>query len=78
MKTLIREIERLADGSERFDAKLKVLGENVEHHVEEEENETFPKIQQLFSKEELDQMGRELETAKKGRGNKPHVYSSAK
>src|SRR5256885_15748678 len=31
VKTLIREIERLSDGSERFDAKLKVMGENVEH-----------------------------------------------
>ncbi len=77
IKTLIREIERLADGSERFDAKLKVLGENVEHHVEEEENEMFPKIQRLFSNEELDQMGRELEAAKKGLGKKPRAHSTS-
>jgi len=75
IKTLIREIERLGDGSERFDAKLKVLGENVEHHVEEEENEMFPKIQQLFSNEELDQMGQELEAAKK-EGKKPRAHST--
>ena len=58
VKTLIREIGRLSDGSERFDAKLKVMGENVEHHVEEEENEMFPKVKQLFSGEELEQLGR--------------------
>jgi hemerythrin superfamily protein len=65
VKTLIREIGRLADGSEKFDAKLKVMGENVEHHVEEEENEMFPKVKQLFSNQELEQMGQELEAAKR-------------
>ncbi|HVF91712.1 MAG TPA: hemerythrin domain-containing protein [Blastocatellia bacterium] len=65
VKTLIREIGALADGSERFDAKLKVMGENVEHHVEEEETEMFPKIRRLFSEVELDQIGRELEAGKK-------------
>lgn len=65
VKTLIREIGRLSDGSERFDAKLKVMGENVEHHVEEEENEMFPKVKQLFSGEELEQLGQEMEAARK-------------
>ncbi|HKG21667.1 MAG TPA: hemerythrin domain-containing protein [Blastocatellia bacterium] len=65
VKTLIREIGALADGSEKFDAKLKVMGENVEHHVEEEETEMFPKIRQAFSEAELNRMGLELEAAKK-------------
>jgi hemerythrin superfamily protein len=65
VKTLIREIGRLSDGSEKFDAKLKVMGENVEHHVEEEESEMFPKIRQHFSEQQLVQMGQELEAAKK-------------
>lgn len=64
VKTLLREIERLADGSERFDAKLKVMSENVEHHVEEEETEMFPKVKRHFSAAELEQMGQELEAAK--------------
>lgn len=67
VKTLIREIDGLSDGSERFDAKLKVMQENVEHHVEEEETEMFPKVKKLFSREELDKLGQELEAAKKGR-----------
>jgi hemerythrin superfamily protein len=65
VKTLIRDIERLADGSERFDAKLKVLIDNVEHHVEEEEEELFPKVEARFSEEDLETLGAELEAAKK-------------
>jgi hemerythrin superfamily protein len=65
VKTLLREIDRLAEGSERFDAKLKVMGENVEHHVEEEETEMFPKVKTLYNKEQLEQLGQELEAAKK-------------
>lgn len=65
VKTLIREIERLAEGSERFDAKLKVMGENVEHHVEEEENEMFPKVQRLIQAQQLEKLGEQLEAAKK-------------
>ncbi|HZS07312.1 MAG TPA: hemerythrin domain-containing protein [Blastocatellia bacterium] len=64
VKTLIREIEGLSKGSERFDAKLKVMGENVEHHVEEEEDEMFPKVKKLFDRSQLEQLGRELEAAK--------------
>lgn len=65
VKTLLREIDRLSDGSEKFDAKIKVMKENVEHHVEEEESELFPKAQKLLSQDELTQLEEEMETAKK-------------
>jgi hemerythrin-like domain-containing protein len=65
VKTLIREIEGLVEGSERLDAKLTVMGENVEHHVEEEENEMFPKVEKLMSREELEELGAQLQAAKK-------------
>ena len=43
IKTLLREMENLASDSEKFEPKLKVLMENVEHHAEEEEEEKcFP------------------------------------
>lgn len=64
VKTLIREIAALSEGSERFDAKLKVMGENVEHHVEEEETEMFPKAKKLYARAQLEQLGQELEAAK--------------
>ena len=65
IKTLIRDIAALSEGSERFDAKLKVMGENVEHHVEEEETEMFPKVKQVYNRAQLDELGQKLEAAKK-------------
>lgn len=43
-KTLIAEIEAMDVGEELFDAKVKVLQEMIEHHVEEEEKEYFPEV----------------------------------
>ena len=70
IKTLLREIENLASDSEKFEPKLQVLMENVEHHAEEEEEgKMFPKIRQIMNKQQLEQLGSELETAK-GQGQK--------
>jgi iron-sulfur cluster repair protein YtfE (RIC family) len=66
IKTLIREITALAEGSERLDAKLTVMGENVEHHVGEEEEEMFPKVEKLIQQQELERMGEEMMKFKKG------------
>lgn len=44
-KDLIAEIEAMDVGEDLFDAKVKVLSEQIEHHVEEEEKEMFPKLQ---------------------------------
>lgn len=42
-KDLIAQIESMMDADEMFDAKVKVLGEYVDHHVKEERGEIFPK-----------------------------------
>jgi hemerythrin superfamily protein len=42
-KDLIAQIEALTEPDEAFDAKVKVLGEYIDHHVKEERNEIFPK-----------------------------------
>lgn len=41
-KALIAEIEAMNVGEPLFDAKVKVLGEYIAHHVKEEETELFP------------------------------------
>lgn len=64
VKTLIREITNLTDGSEKFDAKLKVMKENIEHHVEEEETEMFPQMRATLAAEELEEIGQALKTAR--------------
>ncbi|MGH7823604.1 MAG: hemerythrin domain-containing protein [Candidatus Binatia bacterium] len=71
VKTLLREMDNLASDSEKFEPKLMVLMENVEHHAEEEEEgKMFPKIRQLMDKQYLEQLGQELESAKGKRHRK--------
>ncbi|HSI55880.1 MAG TPA: hemerythrin domain-containing protein [Ramlibacter sp.] len=42
-KDLIAQLEAGGDADEKYDAKVKVLGEYIDHHVKEERNEIFPK-----------------------------------
>jgi hemerythrin superfamily protein len=63
-KMFLRELAALADDSEKFEPKLKVLMEDVEHHVMEEEGEMFPKAQELFDEATLDELGKQMQEEK--------------
>lgn len=63
-KMLLDELEELGADNHDFSSKLQQLMEAVEHHVEEEEGEMFPKIRAVFDEDELEQLGQELESAK--------------
>src|SRR3712207_4703689 len=65
VKRLLRELEQGDVTSEEWTAKLKVLQENVEHHVEEEEGEMFQKARQVLSEQQINQPGQRLEQEKK-------------
>lgn len=43
-RDLMDEIEAMAPGDELYDAKMTVLEEQIEHHVDEEEDDYFPKV----------------------------------
>jgi iron-sulfur cluster repair protein YtfE (RIC family) len=65
VKMFLRELDSLADDSEKFEPKLKVLMEDVEHHVEEEEGEMFTLIEDQFDSEVLEELGAAMEAEKK-------------
>ena len=64
-KMLIEQLENMQEDDPNFHATFTVLGEYVRHHVKEEEGEMFPKIRELFDEGQLEQLGKELESAKK-------------
>ncbi|MBK8302145.1 MAG: hemerythrin domain-containing protein [Chloracidobacterium sp.] len=64
VKMFLKEIAALVDDSEKFEPKLKVLIEDVEHHVKEEENEMFPLVTDQFESDVLDELGAEMEEEK--------------
>jgi len=60
IKRVITDLMDTDADDETFSAKLKVLQEQVEHHVEEEETDLFPKVSKLFDKEQLEAIGQEM------------------
>jgi hemerythrin superfamily protein len=57
-KDLISQIQSMSASDPMFDATVKVLGEYVNHHVEEEQNEIFPKVEK--AKIDLEEIGAEI------------------
>lgn len=67
-KMFLRELSGLADESEKFQPKLKVLMEDITHHVQEEEGQMFPMIQEQFDEYTLQMLGEEMDKEKKSFG----------
>lgn len=57
-KDLIAQVQEMEPGEDLYDAKVTVLGEYIEHHVEEEEEDMFPKVRKLGL--DLDALGAEM------------------
>ena len=62
VKNLIGEIEAMEVGEELYDAKMRVLGEMVKHHIKEEEEELFPELE--AAKMNLDAVDKEISERK--------------
>lgn len=63
-RSLIDELKMLTPDAEEFDAKMKVLRDNVLHHIEGEEKELLPYLQDNAEEIELTELGERLKTAK--------------
>jgi hemerythrin superfamily protein len=75
---LCMELAALSPDNERFDAKVTVLIEIVEHHVEEEEDEWFPKVRDALGRKQLQEIGVELEAARKKAPRRPEQPGALK
>ena len=61
---IVEQIKDTPVDDEHWGAKFKVAKENVEHHIEEEETEMFKIARQVFSKEELEELGSRMDASK--------------
>jgi hemerythrin superfamily protein len=75
---LVMELVAMKPTAERFDAKTTVLIENVRHHIEEEEQEWFPKVREALGRKQLQELGAEMEKARKKAPRKPSQPSALK
>jgi hemerythrin-like domain-containing protein len=57
---LCLELWTMDPGDERYEAKTTVLMENVEHHIEEEEAEWFPKVRDELGRKQLQTLGQRM------------------
>jgi hemerythrin superfamily protein len=72
VKWTLTELEKMKPEDERYDAKFKVLMESVRHHIEEEQDELFPKARRLLGQDALEELGERMEKAKKLAPTRPH------
>lgn len=75
---LVVELAPMTPKDERFEAKTTVLIENVTHHMQEEEDDWFPKVRAGLSRTQLRDIGAELAEAKKRAPRRPEQPSALK
>lgn len=72
------ELATMSPDDERFDAKTTVLMESVTHHMDEEEQEWFPKVRAGIGRKQLQEMGARMLELKKKAPRKPSQPSALK
>lgn len=72
MKETLNALDSMTAGDEGFDERMGELVSEVRHHVQEEENEIFPKIRAAVSEEDLREMGERMQRAKGMVPTRPH------
>jgi len=64
IKMVLADLEKTEKTTDVWAAALKVLQEDVMHHVGEEESELFPKVKKVLSKQQLEDLGTRMEELK--------------
>ena len=61
LKRVLADMLTMDVGDTRWEPKLHVLKEQLEHHHKEEEQNLFPKVEKIFSRDELDALGESMQ-----------------
>ncbi len=77
MDLLIAEVSELKPSDETWSPKIKVLQENTEHHIEEEEGELFPKVRKIWDTAKREQVGRQMQEMKDRQQQAPRKRPAA-
>jgi hemerythrin superfamily protein len=64
IKLVLADLEQTDMTTDEWGAALKVLEEDVMHHVGEEENDLFPKVKKILSRDQLEDLGTRMEELK--------------
>jgi len=75
---LVVELAAMKPDAERFVAKTTVLIENVRHHMDEEEQEWFPKVREGLGRKVLQELGASMIEARKSAPKRPSQPSALK
>ena len=75
---LVVELSSMKPSDEPFDAKTTVLIENVTHHMDEEEQDWFPKVRKGLGRKTLQEIGEAMLEAKKTAPKRPSQPSALK
>jgi hemerythrin superfamily protein len=75
---LCMELATMKPDDERFTAKMTVLMENVRHHMEEEEDEWFPKVREALGRNTLKELGAEMLELRENAPRRPTQPSALK
>jgi hypothetical protein len=70
---VMAELEELPVDDESWGAKAKVMKENVEHHMEEEEGEMFKQARAVFDRRELEMLGERMAARKERAGKELNI-----
>ncbi|MGY1897704.1 hemerythrin domain-containing protein [Nocardia gipuzkoensis] len=75
---LVTELAMMKPDDEHFTAKATVLIENVDHHIDEEENDWFPKVREQLGRKQLQDIGARLQELRKKAPTSPAQPSALK
>lgn len=75
VKQLISELKGMQEANEEFESQFSQLMENVQHHVEEEESEMLPKVEE--SQLDLNSLGQQMAQRKQQMQNRGRATKKA-